>query len=327
VILSPLRVIALPLFLVVALGACGTGSSNGPTATSTPGGAPTTAAAPSPSAPATLVVTGGSVAAVVNGHSVPMTTYRSLLLLIQRQSAGQAGVTPKSDAQRAMNQVIADEILSEYAAKHHITVSNKEISAQQARDEAQLGGAKGFQQRMTQFGLTIATYKSLVRANILAQKVENKIVPLSKKPVEVAHVRHILIATKPTGKPARTDAAAKALAEQVLSKLQHGQSFASLAKKYSDDTGSAAQGGNLQAICPHLTVPPFDHAAFTLPPHKVKIVHTQFGYHIMEVLSRAKAPPPTQCQQQGAQQRSQKFNTWIQAQIKHANIKKLAKLK
>ena len=70
-------------------------------------------------------------------------------------------------------------------------------------------------------------------------------------------VRHILVNSK-------------SLADTIETKLKNGASFAALAKKYSKDTGSAAQGGKLcvahggtSGACQQ-TVPPFDKAAFSL---------------------------------------------------------------
>ena len=64
---------------------------------------------------------------------------------------------------------------------------------------------------------------------------------------EEVRVRHILIKV-PTGANAQTVAAAKAKAEGILKQLKSGANFADLAKKYSDDPGSKAQGGELGFI-------------------------------------------------------------------------------
>lgn len=313
-----------PLLILVALAGCGAQSANKAQPTKTVASALTPATVATPAAASTLTVSGGSVAAVVNGHSIPMSTYRGILTFQQRQSAGTPGVSPQALAQQTMNDVIVDELVRQYASAHHITVTAAEVNAQIAHDQASLHGAQAFQQRLTQLGLSFAIYKELVTTSLLGHKVTQRVAPPNTKPQPVAHVRHILIMLHPQGKAARTDAQAHALAESLLHQIQHGANFATLAKKYSDDTSSAVHGGDLGNVYPHQTVATFDHAAFTLPPHHPALIHSVYGYHIVEVLSRGKAPLSASAQQQAQQQA---FGAWLQVQMRHASIRRLAKVK
>ena len=96
-------------------------------------------------------------------------------------------------------------------------------------------------------------------------------------------VRHILIAV-PAGADAKTDAAAKAKAEDLLKQIKSGGNFADLAAKNSDDPGSKTQGGELGWLDPGKTVPEFDKAAFSLAVGQTSgVIKTQFGYHILQV--------------------------------------------
>jgi peptidyl-prolyl cis-trans isomerase D len=100
---------------------------------------------------------------------------------------------------------------------------------------------------------------------------------------EQVKVRHILIAV-PAGADAKTDASAKAKAEDILKQIKSGGNFADLASKNSDDPGSKTQGGELGWLDRGKTVPEFDKAAFTLAPGQTSdLVKTQFGYHILQV--------------------------------------------
>lgn len=99
---------------------------------------------------------------------------------------------------------------------------------------------------------------------------------------ERVKVRHILIKT--TGKPKDEVPKLKAKAEDLLKQLQHGADFAELAKKNSDDTGSAEKGGELGWIVRGQTVPNFEKTAFSLKPGELSgLVETEYGYHIIQV--------------------------------------------
>ena len=103
-----------------------------------------------------------------------------------------------------------------------------------------------------------------------------------KVPEEVK-TRHILISV-PQGADAKTDAAAKAKAEDVLKQVKAGGNFAELAKKYSDDPGSKDQGGELPMMPTSSLDPTYAKAAMALNPGQTSgLVRSQFGYHIIQL--------------------------------------------
>jgi peptidyl-prolyl cis-trans isomerase D len=103
-----------------------------------------------------------------------------------------------------------------------------------------------------------------------------------------AHVEHILFKT--IGKTDAEVAEIRQKAEDVLKKAKHGGNFEDLAKKYSEDDGTKAKGGDLGWIVEGQTVPEFQHAAFTLPKGSISdLVKTQYGFHIIRVLDRETA--------------------------------------
>jgi len=94
---------------------------------------------------------------------------------------------------------------------------------------------------------------------------------------EKRHARHILV----TGKD---DAAALALAEQVLSQAKSGKDFGALAKQYSQDPGSAQNGGDLGWAERSTFVKPFADALFGMSAGEITgPVKTQYGYHIIRL--------------------------------------------
>jgi peptidyl-prolyl cis-trans isomerase D len=105
---------------------------------------------------------------------------------------------------------------------------------------------------------------------------------------EEACASHILIKVKSgdTGE-GHPDAEARQIAQGVLEQLKAGADFAALAKKFSEDQGSAQTGGDLGCFPPGRMVPEFDDAVFALAPGQVSdLVKTPFGYHIIRLASK-----------------------------------------
>ncbi len=101
---------------------------------------------------------------------------------------------------------------------------------------------------------------------------------------EERQASHILVAVKPDASDA-DKAAAKKKAEDLAARAKANPAkFAELAKQYSDDPGSAAQGGDLGSN-PHGTmVKAFDDAVFAMKPGEITgPVQTDFGYHIIKL--------------------------------------------
>lgn len=102
--------------------------------------------------------------------------------------------------------------------------------------------------------------------------------------------RHILLAFPKDATPAQTDSV-RALAESLRSRLEGGEDFAALAREYSQDTGSGANGGDLGSFGKGEMVPPFEEAAFSLQVGEISpIVETTFGLHIIRVDERIIPP-------------------------------------
>jgi len=79
-------------------------------------------------------------------------------------------------------------------------------------------------------------------------------------------------------------------AEAVLEKAKSGADFASLAKQYSEDEGSAENGGDLGFFGRDAMVPEFEQAAFTMDVGQISdLIQTQYGFHIIKVTDKRPA--------------------------------------
>lgn len=118
-------------------------------------------------------------------------------------------------------------------------------------------------------------------------------------------VRHILVKTQ-------------ALATQILAQLKAGADFATLAKKYSIDTGSAANGGDLGYAALSLYVTPFADAVKLLKVGELSpVVHTIYGYHVLQLVGTKPGG------QQTLQQVAAQITTLLVQQAQQAQVQTL----
>jgi parvulin-like peptidyl-prolyl isomerase len=207
-----------------------------------------------------------------------------------------------------------------------IEISDKEIDARLVDIKKQYfdGSEKKFQEQLKQQNITIENVKRDVRAQMIQERLFTKVtgdVKVTDKDVrdyydehkdqygqaESRKVRHILVDKKER-------------ADELYAELQNGASFATLAKKYSKDPGSAAQGGEL-TVTKGATVPEFDKLAFELKTDELAApVKTQYGWHIIQAVSDitpAKVTPFDKVKAQIEQQllqtkKNDKMTKWVE---------------
>lgn len=106
--------------------------------------------------------------------------------------------------------------------------------------------------------------------------------------------RHILLRLPPEPTPAQRDSV-RQLAEGLRAQASGGADFAALARRYSADPGSAAQGGDLGFFGRGRMVAPFEEVAFRLQPGQVgPVVESPFGFHVIRVEERRQPELGTQ---------------------------------
>nr|WP_205755247.1 peptidylprolyl isomerase [Azotobacter chroococcum] len=111
------------------------------------------------------------------------------------------------------------------------------------------------------------------------------------------HVRHILI--KPS--EIRSETEARRLIERIHERIRNGEDFAELAKSFSEDPGSALNGGDLNWIDPNILVPEFREMMANTPAGELSPpFKSPFGWHVLEVLGRRATDSSTQVREQQA---------------------------
>jgi peptidyl-prolyl cis-trans isomerase SurA len=131
--------------------------------------------------------------------------------------------------------------------------------------------------------------------------------------VEQTHARHILIKVNEVV----SESEARHKLEGLRERVKHGESFAELAKLFSQD-GSASKGGDLGWIYPGDTVPEFERAMNLLAPGELsQPVQSPFGFHLIEVLERRVQDVSSERQRAAARQalrerkRDEAYQDWL----------------
>ena len=129
------------------------------------------------------------------------------------------------------------------------------------------------------------------------------------------HVRHVLI--KPS--EIRSEAETKRLAERVYERIMAGEDFAELAKDFSEDPGSALNGGDLNWIDPNALVPEFRAVMAQTESGEVsKPFKSAFGWHVLQVMGRRATDGSEQFRKQQALSvlRNRKYEDELQAWLR-----------
>nr|WP_275589435.1 peptidylprolyl isomerase [Pseudomonas sp. KSR10] len=129
------------------------------------------------------------------------------------------------------------------------------------------------------------------------------------------HVRHILI--KPS--QIRSEEESRRLVERLRDRILAGESFAELAKNFSEDPGSALNGGDLNWIDPSSLVPEFREVMANTPNGQLsEPFKSPFGWHILEVLGRRATDSSEEFREQQALSllRNRKYEEELQAWLR-----------
>ncbi|MEG5264458.1 peptidylprolyl isomerase [Pseudomonas sp. JDS28PS106] len=128
------------------------------------------------------------------------------------------------------------------------------------------------------------------------------------------HVRHILI--KPS--EIRSEEETRRLAQKIYERIENGDDFSELAKSFSEDPGSALNGGDLNWVDPNSLVPEFREVMNETPQGVLsKPFKTAYGWHVLEVLGRRATDATSQARDQQALNvlRNRKYDeelqTWL----------------
>lgn len=229
---------------------------------------------------------------------------------------------------RVVNELIVKTLLDNEIDKRKIKVSEDDVNKEMANVIDKIGSKDKFKEIIKQNGVTEKQFRNDLTDGLKVKKLVDSLSIVSVSDSEVAkyyktnmdkfkytdkvRASHILVMANPEeikqrivsknkGKElSETDLNAQvtkeiekqlAKANKILNEVKKDPTeFAKIAKANSDDTISAAQGGDLGYFSAQEMVPEFSKAAFSMKPNVVSdLVHTPYGYHIIMVTDRVKA--------------------------------------
>lgn len=244
------------------------------------------------------------VVARVNGQQVLLRNVR----ILARQAKQGGKVTEPFAYRQAMQQFIVRELLFQEALSRKVSADERRL--EQAYDEARLPykDEAAWAAFLAQQGMDPATFRTELRVRHTVQALFEQEAGRDQSPVsdqealafyqsnpamfdsgERLRARHILVRV-PADVAADRKASFRAKAEGLLARIRKGEDFAALARKFSEDPGSAAKGGQLDDFARGQMVEPFEKAAYALQPGQVSdVVESPFGFHIIQLLERVPA--------------------------------------
>lgn len=186
----------------------------------------------------------------------------------------------KSYGQNVLQQLVYEKILSE---KYEVT--DEELDAKFNEVKEQLGA--NFEMALMQYNMTEESFKDSLKLDLLVEKAATADMEVTDEEVQEYYdnykpqikARHILVEDEDTAK-------------EVKAKLDDGGDFAELAKEYSQDPGSAEEGGELGWFGSGMMVQPFEEAAYALEVNEIsEPVKSDHGFHIIQVTEKEEKKP------------------------------------
>jgi parvulin-like peptidyl-prolyl isomerase len=216
-------------------------------------------------------------AAIVGDTRISISDLQAAVARTEADPAALSVVSPNGDVSALQRSVLSHLIeyalVDQTAKQKGVAATPGDISTLLASATKSLGGQSQLNAQLEQDGIAVADTNQFVTNLVLEQKLETALT--KNGTINEVHAAHILVATK-------------ALADKILAEVKADPSkFAALAKQYSTDTNSAASGGDLGTEPQGSFVQPFDDEVNTQPVGSYFEVHTQYGYHVVHVISRA----------------------------------------
>jgi peptidyl-prolyl cis-trans isomerase C len=267
-------------------------------------GAPRPAVGAAAAAPAVKPVPAQlpDVLARVNGEDVKKAEFEMAIRSLEERARSPVPAEQRDEVYRqVLDRLIGFHLLVQEAKARNVLAPPWEVDRQVDEIKRQFPNEDAFKQMLQARGVTVEQLRSdtaqTIAVNVMLKTELEPTITVSdaeskkfydeNKPRfrqnDAVHASHILVRV-PENADAAAKAKAKVQADDLLAQIEKGGDFAGLAKKFSQDPGSAVNGGDLGFFSKGQMVPAFEQAAFALKPGQTSgVVETPFGYHIIRV--------------------------------------------
>lgn len=232
--------------------------------------------------------------AVVNQVEITLPDFQQAL---QRRQQEMLAADPSALQAEVLEQLIDQALIEQGAAALEIVVTDEELQAELLVNIELAGSPEAWNAWLAANGYQVDEFNATLRATLITNHLRDSLTADLAGDVPQARARHILLRTE-------QEAAA------ILSLLQGGGDFATLAQRYSLDDTTRAQGGDLGWFAQEeLLVPELAAVAFQLLPGQIGgPVSTALGYHVIQTLETGRLPVDPERRVYIAQNR---FENWL----------------
>ena len=282
-------------------------------------------AEPSPSEGVAASVSGTDITDAQLAKQAQLFTF---LAALNQQPCG--GPAPEGESQDtvcnrfALTNTLQQTVVADYAEANDVAVTDKQVSDIVANLDQQLGADK-VDEQLTTLKLTRDDLNQLARQVLVFQDVQKKVVEqeLGDDALRAQYdkdilqyttvqVEHILV---------KTEAEAQDVYQQVTAPGATDKDFQDLAKEVSTDPSVKQNGGSLGSAVASTYVPEFGEAAAALEPGEIsQPVQTEFGWHVIKLVSKDVTPFEEAKAQLLQTQASTVFSDWLRTQFDEGNL-------
>ena len=217
----------------------------------------------------------GNTVAVVNGEKIPRKEYLARL----EEKAGY----------ETLNQLIGETLIRQEAANQGVVVTDEEVLDEFNKIKEQFGS--NFEIILDQYSMTPEDLLQSIRINMIVVAISTKGFVIEDEDIEKyfydnqelfnvpeqIRASHILLDTQEQ-------------ADDIMERLRDGEDFADLAWRYSQDTGSYENGGDLGYFARGTLDAEFENASFAADIDElVGPIYNDYGYHIIKVTDKQPA--------------------------------------
>lgn len=244
-------------------------------------------------------------------------------------------------ATMVLEQMVNFRIIDQEAKKAGVVITQKQIDAKIEEIKKNLRPGQTFDDMLMRNGLTLNHAYAVIKMQLQTEGVLKKSMKVTSKDLEgYRHVQHVLIRLPNPSFPgaeeqpeekekiAQQDQEAKAKIDKIAQEIKDGLAFEEAAKKYSEDPGTKANGGDLGFITRGPMAPEFEEAVFKMKTGEIsEPIKSPYGYHLIKLViigNEATGEDKKKLEEEIIQRKiGEKYQPWLMYITNKAKVKNI----